>query len=195
MRTNYFICLSNSESCKGFKKCYEDKASLNHKNLFTKGNSAKRDSYSRSYYTPSRDEEFIYSKNKKNYVYPFNNRFYPYVQREYFKNYKGYSLDNYESVYNKICSSLYDIDLNSNTDVFKINSYDILSLNSNINVNNLKQNIYIFNPLNINIIQRNDQYCYLFYNYRFFINDNLIVKEDKTKVLFEDNRSDIYMKV
>lgn len=98
MRTNYFICLSNSQSCKEFKKCYEDKSSLNPKNLFTKGNVGKRNPYSRSYYTPSREEEFIYSKNKKNYVYPFNNSFYPYAQREYFKNYKGYSSESYESV-------------------------------------------------------------------------------------------------
>lgn len=192
MRTYYFIYLCNSQSCKEFKKCYENKSSLNTKNLFVKGNGTKRDSYSRSYYTPSRNEEFIYSKNKKNYVYPFNASFYSHIEREYFKKYKSSSLDSYESVYNKICSNLYDMDLNSNEDLFKITSSNILSLTSNINLNNLNKNIYIFNPLNINIIQREEQECYLFYNYNFFINDNLIVKEDKTKVLFKDNPGAIY---
>lgn len=143
MRTYHYIYLCKSQSCKEFKKCYEDRSSLMRKNLFVKGNGSKRDSYSRSYYTPSRDEEFIYSKNKKNYVYPFSNLFYVHIEREYLKKYKSSSLDSYESVYNKICSNLYDMDLNSNEDLFKITTSNILSLTSNIDVNNLDKNIYI----------------------------------------------------
>lgn len=86
------------------------------------------------------------------------------------------------------------MDLNSNEDLFKLNSYTILSLNSNINVNNLKQNIYIFNPLNINIIQRKEQNCFLLYNYNF-INEDLIVKEDKTKIVSKDDSYEVYESV